>query len=33
MNKQKDYPETYEKFVEWFKTEDDCIAYIKKIRW
>ena len=33
MQEQKDYPETYEKFVEWFKTEDDCIEYIKKIRW
>jgi len=33
MLEQKDYPETYEEFLEWFKTEDDCIEYIKKIRW
>jgi len=33
MHEQKDYPETYEEFLEWFKTEDDCIEYIKKVRW
>ncbi len=33
MHEQKDYPETYEEFLEWFKTEDDCIEYIKRIRW
>lgn len=33
MHEQKDYPETYEEFLEWFKTEDDCIEYIERIRW
>jgi len=33
MEKHKEYPETYEKFLEWFKTEDDCIDYISKHRW
>ena len=33
MSEQKDYPETYEEFLEWFKTENDCIEYIIRIRW
>ena len=33
MKGLKDYPETYEEFLEWFKTEDDCIEYISKHRW
>lgn len=33
MSKDEDYPQTYEDFLEWFKTEEDCINYISKIRW
>jgi Zn ribbon nucleic-acid-binding protein len=33
MEKYKEYPETYEEFLEWFKTEDDCIEYILKHKW
>lgn len=33
MKENKNYPETYEKFLEWFKTENDCIEYISKIKW
>lgn len=33
MEKQKEYPETYEEFLEWFKAENDCIDYILKHRW
>lgn len=29
----EDYPETYEEFLEWFKTEIDCMEYISKLRW
>jgi hypothetical protein len=32
MNKYEDYPQTYEDFLEWFKTEEDCINYISKHR-
>jgi len=33
MNEYEEYPQTYEDFLEWFKTEEDCINYISKIRW
>jgi len=33
MSEYEDYPQTYEDFLEWFKTEEDCINYISKIRW
>ncbi len=33
MNEYQDYPQTYEDFLEWFKTEEDCANYISKIRW
>jgi len=30
---QKPYPRTFEEFIEWFSTEDDCAAYLEWIRW
>jgi len=27
------FPATFESFIEWFSTEDDCIAYLAWIRW
>jgi transposase-like protein len=29
----EDYPNNFEEFLDQFKTEDDCIEYIQKIRW
>ena len=28
-----DYPGTFQEFDEWFSTEEDCLAYISKLRW
>lgn len=33
INEVDNYPQTYEDFIEWFKTEEDCINYLTKIRW
>lgn len=27
------YPRTFEEFLEWFPTEEDCAAYLEWIRW
>lgn len=27
------YPRTFEEFLDWFSTEDDCTAYLEWIRW
>jgi len=27
------YPRTFEEFLEWFSTEEDCVAYLASIRW
>lgn len=27
------YPGTFEEFLDWFPTEDDCLAYLEWIRW
>jgi len=29
----KDYPDKFEAFLEWFETEQDCIDYIVKLKW
>ena len=29
----RDYPRTYQEFVEWFPDEESCIAYLEKLRW
>jgi len=28
MIRDKEYPENYEDFIAWFKTEEDCLEYI-----
>lgn len=28
-----DYPRNWNEFIEWFSSEDDCLAYLEKIRW
>lgn len=28
-----DYPGTFQEFDNWFSTEEDCLAYIAKLRW
>lgn len=28
-----DYPRTYREFVEWFRDEEPCLAYLEKLRW
>jgi len=33
MIRDKKYPENYEDFIAWFKTEEDCLEYISRIRW
>ena len=27
------YPRTFEEFLEWFSTEEDCVNYLESIRW
>jgi hypothetical protein len=27
------YPRTFEEFLEWFSTEEDCVQYLAAIRW
>lgn len=29
----RDYPRTYREFVEWFRDNESCIAYLEKLRW
>jgi len=29
----KPYPHTFEEFIDWFATEEDCAAYLEWIRW
>src|SRR5215216_2424713 len=29
----KDYPQTWNEFLDWFSTEDDCLAYLERLRW
>jgi len=29
----EEYPTTFEQFLEWFGTEEDCAAYIRAVRW
>ena len=28
-----DYPQNWNEFIEWFSNEEDCIAYLEKIKW
>lgn len=30
---EEDYPKTFEEFIDRFQSEDDCIDYIKRLRW
>ena len=30
---EKPYPRTFEEFLEWFSSEEDCAAYLEWIRW
>lgn len=30
---EEDYPKTFEEFIDKFQSEDDCIQYIKRLRW
>ena len=30
---KEDFPKTFEEFIDRFQTEDDCINYIKQLRW
>ncbi|MDO8317519.1 MAG: IS1595 family transposase [Flavobacterium sp.] len=29
----KDYPQTWNEFLDWFATEDACLAYLERLRW
>ena len=29
----KDYPQSWNEFLDWFSTEDDCLAYLERLRW
>ncbi|WP_444814928.1 IS1595 family transposase [Variovorax brevis] len=29
----RDYPKNWNEFLDWFSSEDDCIAYLEKLRW
>ena len=29
----KDYPQTWNEFLDWFATEDTCLAYLERLRW
>jgi transposase-like protein len=29
----KDYPQNWNAFLDWFSTEDACLAYLEKLRW
>ena len=30
---QEEYPKNFEEFLMWFETENDCLEYIKRLRW
>ena len=29
----KDYPQTWNEFLDWFGTEESCLAYLERLRW
>ena len=29
----KDYPQTWNDFLDWFATEEACLAYLERLRW
>lgn len=29
----KDYPQTWNEFLDWFSTEEKCVAYLERLRW
>lgn len=29
----KDYPQTWNEFLDWFATEDACLSYLERLRW
>lgn len=29
----KDYPQTWNEFLDWFATEEACLAYLERLRW
>lgn len=33
MQDSEPYPKTFEEFLEWFATEEQCIAYLESIKW
>lgn len=33
MHDSEPYPKTFEEFLEWFATEEQCIAYLESIKW
>jgi len=32
MQDSEPYPKTFEEFLEWFATEEQCIAYLESIK-
>ncbi len=30
---EKDYPQTWNEFLDWFATEEACLAYLERLRW
>ena len=30
---EKDYPQTWNEFLDWFGTEEACLAYLERLRW
>jgi len=32
LNPGKDYPQTWNEFLDWFATEDACLAYLERLR-
>ncbi len=30
---EKDYPQTWNEFLDWFVTEEACLAYLERLRW
>ena len=29
----KDYPQTWNEFLDWFATKETCLAYLERLRW
>ncbi len=29
----KDYPQNWNEFLDWFATEEACLAYLERLRW